>query len=421
MELSQLMSMLRKWFWLLGVGLAAGALLGFGASLLQKPVYEASAKLFVSKSSQSDYSSFAGLTNQQLVQTYVQILKTNRLREEIAKQLEMVITSDQVDVRQVSETQIIEVTAVYPDAEKAASIANAIVQKIIKDDAAAENTYFSNLETSLAKQIDELEKNAAAAQTEFNKLSESEYQNQLSMVEEELLLIQSELSTLQIRIAELTPALNNADKAELAEKQQRVAQLNSNADIYENIRANLVTQGQPLQTNRTVISPRLLLLQTTVDSYQKKSLELRVELETARQEHEYVVPNAEIIEDATIPLNPARPSRLMYTALGGIVGFMLIGAIMIVVEALRGSPSPVEVKPRQEEARPPAAPALPVNIASVSEKAPPDIAPSIKELPAKVTHPEITATVENPPPAEPDEIATSLKHLRKRIAEGRRK
>src|SRR5512138_2395678 len=79
MEGKQLFLILRRWAWVLALGLIIGLTAGYVASRLQEPVYAASTKLLVSNQLQGQTSDFAGLNNDQLVETYIELLNTDHL------------------------------------------------------------------------------------------------------------------------------------------------------------------------------------------------------------------------------------------------------------------------------------------------------------------------------------------------------
>ena len=72
MEIKYYLSLARRWAWLLILGLFFGALIGFLGSIFQTPIYQASTRILVLRASQQDKNTDTYLSDQQLVQTYIQ-------------------------------------------------------------------------------------------------------------------------------------------------------------------------------------------------------------------------------------------------------------------------------------------------------------------------------------------------------------
>lgn len=127
---------LRKW-WLIvlcGFLAAVGALL-YTAKCIT-PMYRASVTIYVNNvrsSQQIDYVSGGNLAaSQQLVNTYVNIIKSDTVLEQVVEQSGLNCTADQIrsimSAEQVEETELFNVYIVQPDPEMAADIANAIAE-----------------------------------------------------------------------------------------------------------------------------------------------------------------------------------------------------------------------------------------------------------------------------------------------------
>jgi capsular polysaccharide biosynthesis protein len=87
MEIIHYFNLLKRWGWLLALGLIIGLLGGYLASYYQEPVYEASTKIMISREIQDVNPDFAGLNSMQLVQTYVEILKTKPLLDTTSERI----------------------------------------------------------------------------------------------------------------------------------------------------------------------------------------------------------------------------------------------------------------------------------------------------------------------------------------------
>jgi uncharacterized protein involved in exopolysaccharide biosynthesis len=333
MEFKRLLSLVRRWAWLLVLGLVVGLLTGYFASRSQEPIYEASSKLLVSSELQGQDPAFAGLSNQQVVQTYVQMLKTKHLRDATSERLGINISSGQVSVKQVPETQIIEISAEHPDPEQVALIANTIVLILTEENKEMQVGQFLELEESLSGQLDQVKKQIATTQAQYDQVIEEDYKAQLAQVDEQIAAIQVEISTLQPEIAALTNVASVEGRAKLGEKQLRVSQLQSNIKIYEDLRANLLVLQKPITTgNKGEDNPRLNQLRSTIDLYQKIYIDILSKLESTRLARLQQTSSVVQIEKAFVPSEPIRPIPMVYALLSGIVGLVLAGAVVAFLE-----------------------------------------------------------------------------------------
>ena len=74
MEIKQYFSIVRRWAWLLILGLILGAAGGYYFASNQIPVYQASTRFVLLRPVQTAYDYGAYLESQQLAKTYVQLL-----------------------------------------------------------------------------------------------------------------------------------------------------------------------------------------------------------------------------------------------------------------------------------------------------------------------------------------------------------
>jgi hypothetical protein len=107
---------------------------------------------------------------------------------------------------------------------------------------------------------------------------------------------------------------------------------------YEQIRANLLVLGRPVQYSNLEVAPRLQQLQSTLNLYQGLYLTLVEELERVRLARLQQTLNVIHIEEASIPETPVRPVPLLYTLLSGIVGMSLALGLVFFIEALQSEP-----------------------------------------------------------------------------------
>lgn len=340
MELKGLFVLLRRWLWLLAIGLLAGLLAGFVASSVRQPVYESSTKLLVSNELEGKSSAYAGLTNTQLVQTYIQLLKTESLRTAAAEKIGVRVRGSQVDVQMVPDTQIIEIRIQADDPDKAALIANTMVSVLINQIETQRTDQFNTAETKLSGQIEEVEKQIESLQADFDQRSQQDFQDQLTKVEKQIADIQTEITTLQSEIGALSFLGTPDSRAQMAQKQVRVEQLQSSYRLYDQIRANLIVLGKPTDNTLQQESPYLSQTRATIEVYQKIRLDLISDLEATRSARLQQTPNAVQIQEALAPTHPVGLSALVYTILSGAAGVVLAVSVIMFLQILRPEAGP---------------------------------------------------------------------------------
>ncbi len=132
MELKQYFQLLVRWLWLLALGTVLGAGSAFIASRLQTPVYQATTTLLISEapkgSAAGDYTAL--LTNERLAGTYLQLLTSRPVLDEVNVRLALGLSTSQlansVKVALVSNTQLIRLNVEDTDPQRAAAIANTL-------------------------------------------------------------------------------------------------------------------------------------------------------------------------------------------------------------------------------------------------------------------------------------------------------
>jgi uncharacterized protein involved in exopolysaccharide biosynthesis len=87
MELKQYFYLIRKWAWLLVLGLLLGSGAAYLFSTFQEAVYESTAKVMISQPSKDQLSDFGYLSGQQMVQTYSELLLTSPILNEVSENI----------------------------------------------------------------------------------------------------------------------------------------------------------------------------------------------------------------------------------------------------------------------------------------------------------------------------------------------
>lgn len=329
MELKELVTLYRHWMWLLIVGAILGLAGGYAASKIQIPVYEASAKVLITRSHQQGTSDILSLSDQQLVLTYQQLLKTRPVLDEAGVKLGAEIDPDNVRVDVVLNTQIIQIKVQDKDPSRAAAVANTLIQILIEQNEILQAGRYSIYEESLNMQVAQVQKQIDILQGQITEINETNITEQLNLVNQQIADLRVEITSLEKDIAEFPNTITAANRINLAEKQAQLDQLRSLLQVYQQIQTNLTFIGQPIQGGTGRDDPRITGLQATLNLYQELYLDLLNDLETVKLSRVQSTPTVTEIEAAVVTEKPIKPIPLLYIALAGIVGILIAAGVVL--------------------------------------------------------------------------------------------
>ena len=340
MEIINYLSIARRWAWLLILGLVLGIVSGYGVAKLQTPIYQASTRVIASRASMQAASNSSASTNegfyyisdQQLMQTYIELLKSSSIFDKVSQTLGYPVSSGQVQAEQVKDTRILSISVEDTDSQRAADIANAVVQALILQNEEIESSRYKASDDALQIQIKQVEEQIAAYQTNLDNQSGITLSEQLSQVEAQMEPLQTEVTQLKKDIAILTPTFSSERKAKVAELTARLDQVEPLLALYQKIYADLVVVGSSGTTqNDNALTTRL---QSTLTLYQQIYLNLINTRESIRLSRLQNSQSVNQIQVAVVPGSPIRPQPLTTTLLGGSIGLMLAAGIVFLSEYL---------------------------------------------------------------------------------------
>ena len=333
MELKYYISLLKRWAWLLILGLILGAGAGYVISLYQPPVYQTETRVLVIAAPQQGSADLTYLSGQQLTQTYMQLLTTIPILEATSAKLGYEVEAKQIHVQQSQNTQIIQIKVEDNDPQRAADIANTLVATLLEESEKMQAGRYEAIEKSLQAQIAQMESQIAALQSQVQQMSTQQVQDQLREVEAQLTPLQAQVSEIQQEIASLTPAYTQSQRTRVAELQAQLAQIQPLVDLYQQLYSNLTvlgTAGDVGSDSNSTLSQS----QTTLALYQQIYVNLLDNLESVRLARLQNTPSIVQIEAAPYRDKPIRPKPLNNTALAGMVGLMLAAGIAFLIEYL---------------------------------------------------------------------------------------
>ncbi len=110
MEIKRYWLLLRKWYWLLIIGMVIGGAAGFIYSLNQPTIYQSSSRVMVSRiadPSQAEY--VRNLGDRMLAETYRDLFTVNDVIEQISDRLGYQVTSGQINVQYVENSNLLDI------------------------------------------------------------------------------------------------------------------------------------------------------------------------------------------------------------------------------------------------------------------------------------------------------------------------
>lgn len=155
MELKQYYALFKKWFFLFLLGTVLGGAAAFLVSISQTPTYAATAQVLISQPPLNALSDLGYLSGQQLIQTYVELMTTDKVLDETSDLVDYFVSRGRLSISQVLDTQIIEVTVELADPIKAAEIANTLVLVFSQQQYDSQTSRYAESKSSLENTLAE--------------------------------------------------------------------------------------------------------------------------------------------------------------------------------------------------------------------------------------------------------------------------
>jgi succinoglycan biosynthesis transport protein ExoP len=330
MELKEYLTLIRRWAWLLGLGLFVGAVGGLAASILQTPIYEATTRIMVIRAPQERNSDYAYLSDQQLLQTYIQLITTRPVIEGASAKLGYAVNRNQISVKQVSETHTIQLAVKDESAQRASDIANILIQVLIEQNETIQSGRYTSTEQSIQAQIKQVEEQIAQLRSEIDAVSAETVQQQRQQVEAQIASLAAEVTQLQVDIQQISTPTAVGERTLLVQKQERLNQIQPILALYQQVYMDLAVLGKPVSAEDSTTP--LSQMQSTLQLYQQIDINLLNNLEEIRLARLQNTPNIVQIESAITPGSPIQPRPMQNTGLSAVVGLLLAGTVAYLIE-----------------------------------------------------------------------------------------
>jgi tyrosine-protein kinase Etk/Wzc len=317
------------------LGLVLGIALAVAASIVQRPVYEASTQVLVNRPRQQTSADLLPLSEDQLVSTNALMVKTKPVLDDASYELGYKVKPENVTVTVLPNTMVVRIKVQDLDRDRAAAIANTLVKILIKKNEQILAERYSATESALKAQIDAVQKQIDSLQTQYTQMNDASVQEQLKLVGQQTEQLTSNIAALEQDINNFPAVLTVADRAALAQKQAQLEQQRSLLNLYQQIQVNLTFTGQPGLGGATRELASLTNIQSNINLYQQIYLALQNSLEANRSDRRLNTPDILQIDPAVAPKVPVRPMPTLYLLLGALVGFSLAAGAVLLLDHMK--------------------------------------------------------------------------------------
>ncbi len=334
MDIRKIINIFKRWVWLLILGGVLAGVGGYIVSSRQTPVYQASTRFVVLRAAQTTYDYYSYLDSQQLISTYAQLLSTEGLLQQASEVLGFPVIKGQATAQQVGETQFVQLIVTDTNPEKAAAIANGLIEVLIEQNEQLQSVRYIAAEQNIQNRIDQAETQIAILQQQIDQISTATVEEQIRQVQAQMDQLQPQISDLEYVISQIDPTFaTNEQKMLRFDYQATLDQLKPILALYQQIYTNLVVVGQPSETGVTT-STQLDQLKTTLNLYEQIYITSIGSLESVRLTRAQNTPNVVQVERASTPKAPISPKPLQTASLSAVVGLLFAASAVFLVEYL---------------------------------------------------------------------------------------
>ena len=349
MELKLILQMIRRWAWLLTIGLLVGGGIGYVLNLYQTPEYTARAKILVMEPVRNSSASSSSTlkANKEMADTYLELLFTQPILDAASQKVGATLRPSMIRAARVGETGLLEVVVRDTDAERAALMANTLVQVLIEQNEALQTSRFSSSEESLQAQVAEVEQELSNLETQIEQRSEQslgvqteEIQQQKAALEAQINSLLGEITRLEQDIDDLTPKaiagqlpapLTLEQRNLMNEKRTLLAQKQFQLDLAQDAYTELL--NLPTGEDAVVTSTDLRdIEQANLDLYRQLYSTLLSNYEAVRLARLENTPNVVQVERAAPSTVPIQAGPLRYVIMGAVLGLLATGLLAFTLE-----------------------------------------------------------------------------------------
>ncbi|MDQ7030311.1 MAG: polysaccharide biosynthesis tyrosine autokinase [Ardenticatenia bacterium] len=187
-DLREYLFILKRWFWAIVLSAILAAATAFFVSSQQQPVYRASGKMYIlpapsaGSGATADYAAIAA--SERLAQTYAELVRTYPVMERVIQNLGLDLSPAQlaakVEVSPLRSTALIEVSVRDTDPQRAANIANEVMQVFILQNQALQASRYAASKESLQRQLAEIQAEMERTRARLDALANASTQESVA-------------------------------------------------------------------------------------------------------------------------------------------------------------------------------------------------------------------------------------------------
>jgi capsular exopolysaccharide synthesis family protein len=282
-----------------------------------------------------------------MADTYLELLFTQPILDATSQKVGATLRPGQIRADRVGETGLLQVIIRDTDPERAALMANTLVQVLIEQNEALQTSRFSSSEESLQAQVAEIEQELSNLETQIEQRSEQsigvqtqEIAQQKLELEQQINGLLGEITVLEQDIDDLTPKaiagqlaapLTLEQRNLMNEKRTLLAQKQFQLDLAQDAYTELL--NLPTGEDAVVASTNLRdIEQANLELYRQLYSTLLSNYEAVRLARLENTPNVVQVERAVASTISIQAGPLRYVIMGAVLGLLATGLLAFTLE-----------------------------------------------------------------------------------------
>ncbi len=335
MDIRRILTILKRWFWLLILGAVLGGVLGYYFSAKQTPMYRTSTRFVVLRpASTGYYDYYAYIDYQQWISTYEQLLSSEALLTQVSEEVGFPVYAGQANAEQIEETQFVRLTVTHENPERAALVANTLVSVLIEQNEQLQSVRYATSEQNMQLRADQALEQMQILQNQIQNLSVTILDDQIAEVQTQIDDLQAQVTDLEYKLSGIDPLLATEEQQlQRLQYQAELDQIEPLLALYQEIYTELVVMGEPMQSE-TSSSTQINQLERTLDLYEQIYFSSINSLETLNLTRLQSSPNVVQVEPATVPGRPFSPRPFETGGLYAAAGLVAMAGVVFFIEYL---------------------------------------------------------------------------------------
>ncbi len=335
MDIRRILTILKRWSWLLILGAVLGGVLGYYFSAKQTPMYRTSTRFVVLRpASTGYYDYYAYIDYQQWISTYEQLLSSEALLTQVSEEVGFPVYAGQANAEQIEETQFVRLTVTHENPERAALVANTLVSVLIEQNEQLQSVRYATSEQNMQLRADQALEQMQILQNQIQDLSVTILDDQIAEVQTQIDDLQTQVTDLEFKLSGIDPLLATEEQQlQRLQYQAELDQIEPLLALYQEIYTELVVMGEPMQSE-TTSSTQINQLERTLDLYEQIYFSSINSLETLNLTRLQSSPNVVQVEPATVPGRAFSPRSFETGGLYAAAGLVAMAGVVFFIEYL---------------------------------------------------------------------------------------